>query len=252
VAPPAQEFGAEVHSGLWGPSPTASLGRRLYYVMFTDNFTRYTCIDILRTKDQTLGAYKAFAALARTQHGAKIKTLRSDRGGEYTGRAFTQFLQEEGTERRLTTHDTLQHNRIAESLNRRLLERVWAILHHSDLLKNLWAEALHFAVWLKNHTSTRALGNNTTPYEKLYGNKLNLSGVPEWGQPIWVHSGTGSKLDTCGIEACWVGYDAESTHAHCVYWPHKNSVTVERNIKFGSPTFTIHTQASRITRPQQI
>jgi len=83
---------------------------------------RYTHINIIKTKDQTLLSYCAFTAWARTQHGAKIKQLRSDCGGEYTGREFTKFLQEEGMERRLTMHDTLQHNGVAESLNHRLLE----------------------------------------------------------------------------------------------------------------------------------
>ena len=58
------------------------------------------------------------------------------------------------------------------------------MLHQSELPKNLWAEAIHFAIWLKNRTSTRALGN-TTPYERLYGQKPNLANVPEWGQQVW-------------------------------------------------------------------
>ena len=162
-----------------------------------------------------------------------------------TSRAFTQFLREQGTERRLTTHDTPQHNGVAESLNRRLLERVRALLHHSSSPKTLWAEALHFMVWLKNRTSTQALGNRTTPFEKLTGTKPNLSGIPKWGQIIWVHSGTGSKLDARGLEAHWIGYDLDSPHAHRIYWKHKNSVSVERNVKFISPTsaITIHPEA---------
>ena len=156
VAPPAKHFGAEVHTDLWGPSPISSLGRRRYYISFTNNHTRFTHVDILRTKDQALEAYEAFAAWAQTQHGAKIKLLHSDRGGEYTGQDFTKFLQQEGTERRLTTHDTLQHNGVAESLNCRLLEHTPAMLHHSGLPKNLWAEAIRFAAWLKNRASTKA------------------------------------------------------------------------------------------------
>jgi hypothetical protein len=238
-APPANCFGVEIHSDLWGPSPVASLGGHRYYVTFTDDHTHFTRVDILQTKDQTLNSYHAFTSWARTQHSAKIKALRLDRSGEYTSRKFTHFLQSEGTERRLTTHDTPQHNGIAESLNRRLLEHVRAILHQSGLPKQLWAEALQFVVWLKNHTSTRALGNNTMPFEKLYGSKPNLSGIPEWGQAIWVHSGTGSKLDACGIEARWVRYNADSTHAHRIYWPYKNSVSIEHNIKFTSPFVTV-------------
>src|SRR6266702_2233088 len=182
-APLADTFGAEVHADVWGLSPTLSLGGHKYYVTFTDDYSRFTRLEVLRTKDETFGAYKAFMAWAKTQHGAHIKRLRSDRGGEFTGRDFTSFLQEEGTERCLTTHDTPQHNGVAESLNRQLLERVRAMLYQADLPKNLWAEAINFAVWLKNRTSTKALGN-ITPYERLYGQKPNLSNVPEWGQHV--------------------------------------------------------------------
>ena len=146
VAPQADAFGAEIHTDVWGPSPVQSLGGRKYYITFTDDHMRYTRINLLCTKDKALGAYKAFAAWAKTQHGAQIKCLHSDRGGEFTGSEFTSFLKEQGTERWLTTHDTPQHNGVAESLNRCLLERVRAILHHSSLLKTLWGEAINFAV----------------------------------------------------------------------------------------------------------
>ena len=95
-------------------------------------------------------------------------------------------MNSRGTERRLTTHDTPQHNGVAESLNRRLLERVRAVLHSSQLPKFLWGEAIKFIVWLKNRVITRALGK-VTPHEQLYGSKPDLSGVPEWGRPVWVH-----------------------------------------------------------------
>jgi len=245
TTPPATSFGEEIHSDLWGPSPTSTIGGRKYYVTFTDDFSRFTVLELLKTKDQTLQAYKAFSAWAETQHGSHIKRLRSDRGGEYTSNAFTQFLQEQGTERRLTTHDTPEHNGVAESLNRRLLERVRAILHHSDLPKNLWGEAIMFAVWLKNRTSTRALGH-VTPFEKLYGIKPDLGGLPEWGQRVWVHTDKGSKLDARAVEGRWVGYDRNSTHAHRVYWPEKHSVSVERNIKFVPITYTLYSPAVSI------
>ena len=72
---------------------------------------------------------------------------------------------------------------MAKSLNRRLLERVRAILHHSSLPKTLWGEGVLFAVWLKNRTSTHVLGN-VTLYERLYWDKPNLGGVPKWGQCV--------------------------------------------------------------------
>ena len=246
VAEQAQNFGDEVHTDVWGPSPTASLGGRRYYVTFTDDHSRYTRLEVLRTKDEAFEAYKSFAAWAKTQHGATIKRLRSDRGGEFTSNDFTAYLRQQGTERRLTTADTPQHNGVAESLNRRLMERVRAMMHQANLPKNLWAEAIHHAVWLKNRTSMKVLGNQT-PCKRLYKTKPNFAGVPEWGQEIWVYNPVGTKLDARAKQARWVGYDANSTHAHRVYWAGKNSVSVERNVKFISPSVVINTHSPSFT-----
>ncbi|TFY61298.1 hypothetical protein EVG20_g7113 [Dentipellis fragilis] len=204
-----------------------------------NDYSRYTRVDLLRTKDQTLEAYKAFAAWMRTQHNAKIKHFHSDHGGEYTGKDFEEFLWSEGMERRLTTHDTPQHNGVAEAHNRRLLKWVCAILHHSGLPKSLWGEGIMFTVWLKNRTSMHVLGN-VTAYEHVYREKPDLSGLLEWGQKVRVHDGTGSKLDGRAVEGRWVGFDKDSTHAHRIYWQHKHSITVERDVKFSPDGAEVH------------
>jgi hypothetical protein len=74
-APLAAAFGDEVHTDVWGPSTIPSLGGRPYYVTFSDDHSRYTKLTVLRSKDKTLDAYKAFAAWAHTQKGVKIKHL---------------------------------------------------------------------------------------------------------------------------------------------------------------------------------
>jgi len=227
----AKAFSVEVRSDFWGPSPTLSLGGRKYYIMFTDNHTHFTRLTILFTKDGTLDMYKGFAAWASTQHSMRIKHLHSDHGGEYTGSEFSQFLKEQGTERHLTTHNTLQHNRVMESLNRCLVEQVHALLHQSGLPNTLWAEALHFIIWVKNHTLTKVL-SNVTPFKKLTGAKPNLAGVPEWGQCIWVYTSINNKLGTCANIMHWVSFDADSTHTHCIYWADKQKISVKHDIKF--------------------
>jgi len=105
------------------------------------------------------------------------------------------------------------------------------MLHHSGLPKFLWGEAILHAVWLKNRTSTRAL-KNLTPFEALTGKKPDLSNLPEWGMKVWVHDDGNSKLEGRSKIGRWVGFDVDSTHAHRIYWPEKQTVSVERNIKF--------------------
>jgi hypothetical protein len=75
----------EIHLDIWGPSPVPSLGRRRYYVTFTNDFSCHTWLTTMRMKDEMLAAFKAHAAWLLAQHGVEIKQLHSDHGGEYTG-----------------------------------------------------------------------------------------------------------------------------------------------------------------------
>jgi len=218
------------------------MGRMRYYVTFTDDHSCYSSLTMLCTKDETLEAYKAYAVWMYMQHGVQIKRLRSDRGGEYTSNEFTKFLTEQGTECRLTMHDTPQHNGVAESLNRHIMECVHACLIQSGLPKSLWVEAVNFVIWVKNRTTTKVL-SDVTPHKKLTGQKPNLAGVPEWGQQVWVHCGDSSKLEAHTWPVRWVGFDARSTHAHRIYWPSIHGITVERDIRFTTDFTTVYTSA---------
>jgi transposase InsO family protein len=149
----------------------------------------------MRTKDKAFEAYKSFKVWALTQQHCKgIKTLHSDRGGEYLSKAFDQHLAAAGTTRKLTTHNTPQLNGVAERLNCTLLERIQAFAHTSGLPKMLWGEGLRHATWLKNRTATCTL-DSKTPFAALFGTPPDLSGLHLWGCPVWVHNAAGSKLD---------------------------------------------------------
>ena len=81
----------------------------------------------------------------QSAHAGHQAPFRSDCGGEYTGGDFATFLKSQGTtERRPTAHDTHQDNRFAESRSCWLLERIRAVLHHFQLPKSLWGEAISF------------------------------------------------------------------------------------------------------------
>jgi len=123
------------------------------------------------------------------------------------------------------------------------------MMYQAQLPRKLWAEAIRHAVWLKNCTPTKILGT-MTPFEKLYGEKPNLAGLPEWGQITWVHNTTGSKLDACAKRAQWVGFDYQSTHAHRIFWPEKNIISVECDINFAQQTTSSQKHVNTI--PKQV
>src|ERR1700678_69235 len=167
----------------------------------------------------------------KTQHNHPIKALRSERGGEYLEADFSAYLKKAGTIQKLTTHNTPEYNGVSERLNRTIITKVRAMLHDSQLLKFLWGEATMHAVYLKNRTWTRALGD-TTPFEILTKKKPDVANLYPWGCRVRVHDTSGSKLDGRSKIGRWMGFDEETGDGHCVYWTEKRSITVERSVKF--------------------
>ena len=117
----------EIHTDVWGPSPVQTPGKCSYYCLFTDNHTRYTRVNLMYAKSNAFSAYLEFKSWLKTQHGIPIKRLCSDCGGEYLSDEFSRHLKRNGMEWKLTTHDTPEHNGVAEQLNRTLVEHVHTI-----------------------------------------------------------------------------------------------------------------------------
>ncbi|KAJ2970742.1 hypothetical protein NUW54_g12664 [Trametes sanguinea] len=89
------------------------------------------------------------------------------------------------------------------------MEKVRAMLIEAGLPRSLWGEAVLHATWLKNRTSTKALGGRT-PFEAATGSPPDLRGVPIWGSKVWVHSTSDGKLGERAKCGRWVGFDAQS------------------------------------------
>ena len=206
-------------------------GHSCYYASFTDDYTHFTQLYLQKAKSDTFDSYQAYEAWLSTQFSAKIKRLRLDRGGEYLSAEFMNYLKSKGTERRVTVHNTPEHNGVAERLNRTLVEHVRAMAHASGLPKSLWGEAIMHATWVKNRTSTHRLGKKT-PYEMLYTEKPNLEKVPIWGCRVKVHDTSGTKLDMRRVhDGHWVGFNPKSD-GHHIYFPDRGTIGVEQSIAF--------------------
>lgn len=111
------DYGDRTFSDVWGPARTQTLGKKRYYVSFTDDSSRWTKIYLMRHKSDTFIAYKLYEAWVFTQKGVRLKELQTDCGGEYLSKQFSDYLEQQGTTRRLTVHDLPQQNGVAERLN---------------------------------------------------------------------------------------------------------------------------------------
>ena len=106
-----------IHSDACGPMPSTSLSDFEYYVTFIDDYSKKAWIYFLKTKDVVFGKFKEFEALIENQLERRIKTPRTDNGGEYTSKYFESFCKEVGIKRDLTTPYNTQRNGVAKRKN---------------------------------------------------------------------------------------------------------------------------------------
>lgn len=93
-----------------------SLGGILYYMIFVDDYSRKTWIYFIKIKEsnELLFKFKEFKALVENQTGKKIKTLRSDNGGEYISENFKELCISIGIKREYTVPYNPQQNGVVE------------------------------------------------------------------------------------------------------------------------------------------
>ncbi|KAH9722810.1 hypothetical protein KPL70_006849 [Citrus sinensis] len=194
-----------IHSDVWGPTKTASIGGSHYFVIFVDDFSRRVWVYTMRAKDKVLEIFVKWKKLVETQTGRKIKVLRSDNGGEYTSDPFLQVCQNEGIKRYFTMRHTPQQNGVAERMNRTLLEKVRCMLSNAGLDKKFWAEAVSYASHLVNRLPSAAIGGKT-PMEMWSGKYAqDYDSLRIFGCPAYYHVKDG-KLDPRARKAIFMGF----------------------------------------------
>ncbi|KAE8996680.1 hypothetical protein PR003_g17831 [Phytophthora rubi] len=85
-----------IHSDVMGPMQTKTPGGCTYTVTFIDDFSRHVPVYFMKKKAEVLEKFKMFKADMEYATGRKIKRIRSDNDGEYTGRLFKEYLSKQG------------------------------------------------------------------------------------------------------------------------------------------------------------
>ncbi|RVW71665.1 Retrovirus-related Pol polyprotein from transposon TNT 1-94 [Vitis vinifera] len=166
-----------------------------------------------------LDVFKIYKAEVENQLNRRIKSVRSDRGGEYYGRftesgqhlsAFALFLREHGIIANYTMPGTPEQNGVAERRNRTLIDMVRSMMSNSTLPEFLWGEALKTAVHILNRVPSKVVPK--TPYELWVGRKPTLNYLHVWGCPAEakIFNPQIKKLDSKTISCNFIGYPERS------------------------------------------
>jgi ABC-type long-subunit fatty acid transport system fused permease/ATPase subunit len=99
-----------LHSFVWGPTPFVSKGGYKYYIIFIDDFSRYTWIYFIKHHSEALSIYKNFSAMIRTYFDTSIRVFHVNSVGEYLSDTLHQVLVEQGTLTQFSCHSAHAQN----------------------------------------------------------------------------------------------------------------------------------------------
>ncbi|KAJ9566643.1 hypothetical protein OSB04_002609 [Centaurea solstitialis] len=229
-----------LHMDLFGPTNVMSIGKKSYCLVIIDDYSRFTWVFFLRTKDETSGLIKPFVKRVENQVNLRVKVIRSDNGTEFKNADLNSFCEEKGIERQFSAPRTPQQNGVAERRNRTLIEAARTMLADSKLPITFWAEAVNTACYVQNRVHV-VKSKGKTPYE-LFKNKNPFIGffVP-FGCPCSIlntktHLG---KFDSKSDDGFFVGYSIQSKAVR-VFNTVSRTIEESDNVKFNEHTPNVH------------
>jgi transposase InsO family protein len=175
-----------IHSDVCGPISPCSLSGFRYYIIYVDDYSRYTWIYFLRTKStaeivSVFVEFKNKIELEFHHNGFKITRFRCDNGkGEYDNKQFRQLLTDFGIAFEPSPPYTQHKNGVSERMLQTHNGKGRAMMVESKLPGTLWAEAINTANYLHARTPTSA-NAAISPFEKLYGRKPEVSHLRRFG-----------------------------------------------------------------------
>nr|GEY66508.1 putative ribonuclease H-like domain-containing protein [Tanacetum cinerariifolium] len=179
-----------LHMDLFGPTFFKSLNKKCYCLVITDDYSRFTWVFFLATKDETGPILKTFITGLENHLSLKVKVIRSDNGAEFKNSDLNQFCELKGIKSEFSVPRTPQQNGFAERKNRTLIEAARTMLNRVLVTKS----------------------QNKTPYEFLHGRTPSIGFMRPSGCPVTILNTLDplAKFEGKVDEGFLVGYSVNS------------------------------------------
>nr|GEV68720.1 putative ribonuclease H-like domain-containing protein [Tanacetum cinerariifolium] len=169
-----------LHMDLFGPTFVKSLNKKSYFLDVIDDYSRFTWVFFLATKDETSPILKTFITGIENQLSLKVQIIRSDNRTELKNNDLNQFYGIKGIKREFSVPKTPQENGIAERKNMTLIVAARTMPADSLLPIPFWAEAINIACYVQNRVLVTK-PQNKTPYELLHGRTPSIGFMRPFG-----------------------------------------------------------------------
>lgn len=162
-----------IHMDLSGRKLSSLKGER-YYLLITDDYSRYRWVYFFKSREETFKACVSFVLLVeRESTPCRVSHLRSDGGGEFTSKRFREWMKAIGIKPETSAPYSQFGNGVAERGIGVIDDNARAMMLVGGFSSYDWTNAIREAVYCRNRVPSNAIGGRT-PYELYYGVKREM------------------------------------------------------------------------------
>ncbi|GKC22798.1 retrovirus-related pol polyprotein from transposon TNT 1-94, partial [Tanacetum coccineum] len=163
-----------LHMDLCGPMRVQTINGKKYILVIVDDYSRFTWVKFLRSKDETLEVVINFLNQIHVGLNKTIRYIRTDNGTKFVNKDLTTYYERVSIFYQKTVPRTPQQNSAVKRWNRTLIEAARTMLIFSKALMFLWEEAVATACYTQNRSPIHTLHNKTS-YELVHDKKPDLT-----------------------------------------------------------------------------
>nr|GEW28329.1 retrovirus-related Pol polyprotein from transposon TNT 1-94 [Tanacetum cinerariifolium] len=163
-----------LHMDLYGPMRIESVNGKKYILMIVDDFSRFTWVKLLRSKDEALDFIIKFLKMIQVRLNVLVRRIQTDNGTEFVNQTLKDYYEEVGISHETSVACSTQRNGVVERCNGTLIEAARTMLIYAQASLFLWAEAVAIACFTQNRSIIH-IRHGKTPYELLHSKLHDLS-----------------------------------------------------------------------------
>ncbi|GJX90687.1 retrovirus-related pol polyprotein from transposon TNT 1-94 [Tanacetum coccineum] len=163
-----------LHMDLCGPMRVQSIKGKKYILVIVDDYSRFTWVKFLRSKDETPEFVTNFLKQIQVGLNKTVRFIRTDNGTEFVNQVMSEYYEGVGIFHQKSVPRTPQQNGVVERRNRTLVEAARTMMIFSKAPMFLWAEAVATACYTQNRSLIHTR-HNKTPYELVHDKKPDLT-----------------------------------------------------------------------------
>ncbi|GKD19428.1 retrovirus-related pol polyprotein from transposon TNT 1-94 [Tanacetum coccineum] len=198
-----------LHMDLCGPMRVEIINGKRYILVIVDDYSRYTWVHFLRSKDEALEVIKTFLKKIQVLLQAPVIIIRTENGTEFKNQVLKEYFDNVGISHQSSSVRTPQQNRVMERRNRTLVEAARTMLIFSCAPLFLWAEAIATTCYTQNRSIIHRQFDKT-PYDLINGRQPDISFLHVFGALFYPKNGREDigKLGAKGDIGFFIGYSA--------------------------------------------